>query len=80
MHHRACVALARAHPELYKLVALQRAVVLGVLEQALLRKLLELASLLKKVIDTHFAAVLRGINLIAVSIDGNCKFSVHLRR
>jgi hypothetical protein len=58
MHHRARVALARAHPELNKLVAQQRAVVLGMLAQVFLRKLLKLATLLKKVIDTHVAPVL----------------------
>jgi hypothetical protein len=48
------VALARAHPEFQKLVAQQRAVVLGVLTQPRLRKLLKLSSLLSKVINTHF--------------------------
>jgi uncharacterized protein (DUF697 family) len=68
MHHRARVALAWAHPELHKLVAQQRAGVLGMLAQALLRKLLKLATLVGKVIDTHFAPVFGGINLIAASM------------
>jgi hypothetical protein len=58
MHRRACMAFARAHPEPHKLVAQQRAVVFGVLAQALLRKLLKLANLLKKVINTHFAPLI----------------------
>jgi hypothetical protein len=53
MHERACVALARAHPEPRKLVAQQRAVVLGMLSQAVHGKLLKLAGLLKKVIEAH---------------------------
>jgi hypothetical protein len=62
------------------LVAQQRAVVLGLLAQALHRKLLKLASLLKKVIDTHFAAVVGAIKFIAVSIDGSCQLLDRLRR
>jgi hypothetical protein len=80
MHRRACVALARAHSELHKLVAQQRAVVLGMVAQTLARKFLELASLLSKVIDTHFAPVFRGINLITARIDGSCQFLDSLRR
>ena len=53
MHERAGVARARAHPEPRKLVAQQRAVVLGLLSQAVHGELLELAGLLKKVIDAH---------------------------
>jgi hypothetical protein len=40
MDNRACVAPARAHPELHKLEVQQRAIILGVLAQALHRKLL----------------------------------------
>jgi hypothetical protein len=80
MHLRTCVALARAHPEIHKLVAQQRACVLGMLAQVLLRKLLKLAGLLKKMIDTHFDPVLRGINVIASCIDRSCQFLDRLRR
>jgi hypothetical protein len=68
------MARARAHPEFYELVAQQRAVVLGLLAQALLRKLLELPSLLGKVIDTQFAPVFCGVKLITDGIDGSCRF------
>jgi hypothetical protein len=80
MHQRAGVAPARAHPELHELVAQQRAVVLGMLAQALLRKLLELPSLLGEVIDTQFAPVFYSIDLITASIDGSCRFLDRLRR
>jgi hypothetical protein len=80
MRQRTCVALARADSEFYKLEAQQRAVILGLLAQARHRKLLELAVLLKKVIDAHFASVLPRINLLAGSIDGSCQFLGRLRR
>jgi hypothetical protein len=64
MHQPACVTLARAHSEPYKLEAQQRAVVLSMLAQALHRKLLQHASLLSKVIDAHFETVSVGIELI----------------
>jgi hypothetical protein len=80
MHLRTCVALARAHAEICKLVAQQRAGILGMLAQVLLRKLLKLAGLLKKMINTHFAPVLRDINWIASKIDGSCQFLDRLRR
>jgi hypothetical protein len=56
------MTLARAHAEIHKLVAQQGACVLGMLAQVRLRKLLELAGLLKKMIDTHLDPVLCGIN------------------
>jgi hypothetical protein len=80
MHQRACVALARAHAEIHKLVTQQRAGVLGMLAQVLLRKLLKLAGLLKKMVDTHFIPVCHRINLIASNIDGSCQFLDRLRR
>jgi hypothetical protein len=80
MHQRACVALARAHPELHELVTQQCAVVLGMLAQTRFRKLLELPLLLGKVIDTQFAPVFYGVNWITDGIDRSCRFSGRLRR
>jgi hypothetical protein len=57
------VALARAYPKFRKLVAQQRAVVLGVLAQPRLRKLLKLSSLLSKVINTHFFTPVFGTSI-----------------
>lgn len=64
MHRRAGMALAGAHPELHKLPAQQRAVVFGMLAQALPCKFLKLATLLSKMINTHRAPAFRGVNLI----------------
>jgi hypothetical protein len=50
------------------------------LAQTLLRKLLELPSLLGKVIDIQFAPVICGVNLITAGIDGGCRFLDRLRR
>jgi hypothetical protein len=70
MDHRARVALAWAHAKLHKLVAQRRTVVLGVLTQALFRKLFELANLLCEAIDAQIAPIFRGRNLIASGIEG----------
>jgi hypothetical protein len=78
MHQRTGVALARAHPEPRKLVAQQRAIVLGVLSQALHGKLLKLAGLLKKVIDAHRVSAFMGHQL--VRIDGRYQLRNRLRR
>ena len=79
MDHRARVTLAWAHAKFHKLGAQRRTVVLGVLTQALFRKLFELANLLCEVIDAQIAPIFRDINLIASGIEGFCPLLDRLR-